>query len=88
VKRASDGESARRPRLAVTIRTRRERIGKSQRWLAARVGVVHGTLENWETGRSRPAKRHLPALASALGIELAALEWQRELWAKNGGGPQ
>ncbi len=43
------------PDLANRIRQRRRELGANQRICALQLGVSYKTLQNWETGRTRPA---------------------------------
>ncbi|MGY1773549.1 helix-turn-helix transcriptional regulator [Blastococcus sp. SYSU D00813] len=51
------------------IREARERAGKTQQWVAARVGVSSRTFGNWERGESVPRNR-LARLEQVLGVKL------------------
>jgi transcriptional regulator with XRE-family HTH domain len=55
------------------IATFRKRRGYDQRKLADMIGVHERTVSAWEVGRQFPAKKHLEALAKALGCKVSDL---------------
>lgn len=58
--------------LSTMIRERRKALSLTQDALAALLGVEQTTVSAWETGQNRVDVERLPALADALGIDLAA----------------
>lgn len=60
------------------IRTARARTGKTTTEIAAAVGVVARTIENWERGRGEPVLSQAPALCEALAVSLPVLVYGRE----------
>lgn len=67
---------ARRARLVVwgeNIRTAREAAGRTQEWLAEKLGVATTTVYRWETGKIAPTDDHKAAIAVALDAEARSL---------------
>ncbi|WP_406690031.1 helix-turn-helix transcriptional regulator [Saccharopolyspora sp. ID03-671] len=54
--------------LAAAIRTVREECGISGRELSKRLGMSHGTISHWETGRRVPTPEDVASLLTAAGI--------------------
>ncbi|GAB3695493.1 helix-turn-helix transcriptional regulator [Saccharopolyspora tripterygii] len=54
--------------LAAAIRTVREESGISGRELSKRLGMSHGTVSHWETGRRVPTQADVAALLAAAGV--------------------
>ena len=52
-----------------TLREAREQRGLTVREAAFTLGVMVGTVRNWERGRSRPRERTLPRLARLYGLD-------------------
>ncbi len=59
--------------VATVIRSARVKKGLSQKQVADTVGVTQQAYASWETGRTRPALRNIPALASTLRIARGTL---------------
>ena len=65
------GRLAKRPALPVicaNIRHHRMAAGMDQKELAARLGVIPGTVSKWETGRGRPDINQIPDLCAVLHV--------------------
>lgn len=45
--------------------------GRSQRWLAEALDVDPSTVSDWKTGKHRPSRAHLAAIAEATGKPFA-----------------
>ena len=58
---------------ALGLRQLRNRVRLPAARVAETVGVPPATVYNWETGRARLPPEHLPALAAAFQVEVAAL---------------
>ena len=56
------------------IRRFREAGGRSQTWLAERVGVRQHTVSSWETGRTQPSREDVRRISQALGVDISLLE--------------
>jgi len=62
--------------LGEKLRARREGLGLEQLEIAQRVGVVPSCVSEWESGRMRPKRHRLPALAKALRVSASRLtQW-------------
>lgn len=55
------------------LKTLRRRKFKTQKELAADIGVSYQTVQTWEAGTAQPRLRHIPKLAEALGVEAEQL---------------
>jgi transcriptional regulator with XRE-family HTH domain len=55
-----------RPDWALRIKKKREEVGLTQEELAKKVDVSKTAIQNWETGKNRPAGNNLKALAVVL----------------------
>jgi len=53
---------------ARSVRAQHRRLGLSARDFGRLVGVAGLTIYNWESGKSRPRKKHLPSLAAIRGL--------------------
>lgn len=58
---------AQRIEIATTIRTRREKLGLTQDWLAREVGCAFTVVSRWECGRAVPRQKFAEALVRSLG---------------------
>lgn len=56
------------------IRRCREEAGRSQAWLAEKVGVGQTTISSWESGRTEPSRSDTRKVAQALAIDISQLE--------------
>src|SRR5262245_58895848 len=56
------------------IRRCREQAGRSQTWLAEKVGVGQTTISSWESGRTEPSRSDTRKVAQALSVDIALLE--------------
>lgn len=56
------------------IRQARKAAGKSQAWLAEKVGQAQTTISSWETSRTEPSREDAARVARALGVEVGSLE--------------
>jgi transcriptional regulator with XRE-family HTH domain len=56
-------------RLGDHVRARRVDLGLQQKAAANQIGVAYDTLRNWESGRTEPEVRFLPALIQFLGYD-------------------
>ena len=56
------------------IRRFREQAGRSQTWLADKVGVGQTTISSWESGRTEPSRSDTRKVAQALSVDIALLE--------------
>ncbi|MPZ85373.1 MAG: helix-turn-helix domain-containing protein [Actinophytocola sp.] len=65
---ATDAVTPRARALAAAIREIRERSGVSGRKLSAQLGLSHGTLSHWETGRRIPSVEDVAAFLAVLGV--------------------
>lgn len=54
--------------LAAAIRTVREESGISGRELSKRLGMSHGTISHWETGRRVPAPEDVASMLAVAGV--------------------
>lgn len=54
--------------LAAAIRTVREQSGVSGRELSRRLGMSHGTISHWETGRRVPTPEDVASFLTAAGV--------------------
>jgi DNA-binding XRE family transcriptional regulator len=74
------------------LRRRRLDLGLLQREVAERLGVVPGTLTNWELNRTKPALRFLPGIINLLGFDPSApgasLGERLKAWRHRAGVPQ
>ena len=59
--------------LAKVIKARRVHMRMSQADLAQRVGVSRAAVGQWENGVTAPTRRHAPAVADALGLDVKDL---------------
>lgn len=59
--------------IGALIKQRRTHLRLSQEDLAKRVGVSRAAIGHWETGDTAPNRRHAPALARALGLDLGQI---------------
>jgi len=57
-----------------TIKELRETGHYTQAELAQELGVVLGTIQNWEHGRSWPRRRYLRQLARMFGVKAGDIE--------------
>lgn len=64
----TNGVTPRARALAAAIRTVRERSGVSGRELSRRLGLSHGTVSHWETGRRVPTPEDVASLLTAAGV--------------------
>ncbi|MEV0053826.1 helix-turn-helix transcriptional regulator [Saccharopolyspora shandongensis] len=64
----TSGVTPRARALAAAIRSVRERSGISGRELSKRLGLSHGTVSHWETGRRVPTPEDVASLLTAAGI--------------------
>jgi len=48
--------------------------GLKQEWVADQIGVTQATISNWCTGRKKPRKPSLMALANLLNVEIEDLK--------------
>ncbi|MEU5850415.1 helix-turn-helix domain-containing protein [Saccharopolyspora shandongensis] len=64
----TNGLTPRARALAAAIRSARERSGVSGRELSKRLGMSHGTVSHWETGRRVPTPEDVASLMTAAGI--------------------
>jgi transcriptional regulator with XRE-family HTH domain len=71
--------------LAAILREQIDGLSMSGADLARRIGVGQPTVSKWLTGTALPGVEHLPALAEALGYDLADLT--RKVAATKRGGP-
>ncbi|MEV4729574.1 helix-turn-helix transcriptional regulator [Saccharopolyspora sp. NPDC049426] len=55
--------------LAAAIRTIREQSGVSGRELSRRLGMSHGTISHWETGRRVPTPEDVASFLTAAGVK-------------------
>ncbi|MEV4644564.1 helix-turn-helix transcriptional regulator [Saccharopolyspora sp. NPDC049357] len=62
------GMTPRSRALAAAIRTVREEAGISGRELSKRLGMSHGTISHWETGRRVPTPEDVASLLTAAGV--------------------
>ncbi len=72
-KRLKDEPSKEEPPLGTrfsvrSLKAQRKRSGLSQAAYASLVGVSQQTIYNWESGSSKPGRKHLATLASLRGI--------------------
>lgn len=58
------------PSLGIRMRRARRNTGLSQRALAELLGVSHGTVGHWETGRTEPSVRTLIDFSRATSSDL------------------
>lgn len=56
-----------------TVREQRETLGKSLRDVSEAIGVDLSLLSEWERGERRPTEADVSRLASALNLEVRAL---------------
>jgi transcriptional regulator with XRE-family HTH domain len=67
-------------------------LGLLQREVAQRLGVVPGTLTNWELNRTKPTLRFLPGIINLLGSDPSApgasLGERLKAWRHRAGVPQ
>jgi NAD+ synthase (glutamine-hydrolysing) len=56
------------------IRRFREKAGRSQAWLADKVGVGQTTISSWESGRTEPSRSDTRKVAQALSVDISLLE--------------
>jgi len=56
------------------IRRFREQAGRSQAWLAEKVGVGQTTVSSWESGRTEPSRSDTRRVAQALSVDISRLE--------------
>ena len=68
MRKAADTTTPRARALASTIRRVREQAGLSGRDLCLRLGISHGTISHWETGRRVPSPEDVAALLGATGV--------------------
>lgn len=61
-------------RLGERIRHFREQAGRSQTWLAEKVGVGQTTVSSWESGRTEPGRSDTRKVAEALSVDISLLE--------------
>ncbi|CAL99649.1 helix-turn-helix protein [Saccharopolyspora erythraea NRRL 2338] len=64
----TSGVTPRARALSAAIRSIRERSGVSGRELSKRLGLSHGTVSHWETGRRVPTPEDVASLLTAAGI--------------------
>jgi transcriptional regulator with XRE-family HTH domain len=60
-------------KVGTRIRTRRISLGRSQKTLAASLGIVQSQVSEWENGEVLPSEQKLTNLASALGVTVKYL---------------
>ncbi len=60
--------------LGDRIRHCRLDAGRSQTWLADAIGVKQNTISSWENGRTEPSRDDTRKIASALSVDISALE--------------
>ncbi|MGH3630413.1 MAG: helix-turn-helix domain-containing protein [Sciscionella sp.] len=65
---AIDGVTVRSRALTAAIKRRREASGLSGRALSQKLGLSHGTISHWETGRRVPAPEDVASLLTAMGV--------------------
>lgn len=68
MRKAADTTTPRARALASTIRRVREQAGVSGRDLCLRLGISHGTVSHWETGRRVPTPEDVAALLGVTGV--------------------
>ncbi|MER7076564.1 helix-turn-helix domain-containing protein [Saccharopolyspora kobensis] len=64
----TNGVTPRARALAAAIRSVREQSGISGRELSRRLGLSHGTVSHWETGRRVPTPEDVASLLTAAGV--------------------
>lgn len=84
----SDSAALERQRVGATIKALREYTGATIDQLATRVGMARPTLANIEAGRRSLNRKHLRAMAAALGVPPIAIMWADEDEAAPGVGKQ
>src|SRR5574338_16062 len=65
------------------VRKQRVRAGRSQVWLAEKLGLSQNTISSWETGRTEPSRADTRRVADALSIDISLLELGDEVAAEN-----
>lgn len=59
--------------MILRIQAIRKEKGMTQEDLSKKIGISRNALSQWETETSLPKTRQLPALASALGVQIGDL---------------
>lgn len=59
--------------VGTRIKAARERLDRSQQWLAKQIGVSREAVSQWEAGATQPKLPNVKAAAVALGVTYAWL---------------